>query len=67
MKNKNTSGLDFIVDKLTNSVENVVTGDIFATEISILSKSDLKTVSKKMVGFFLGEKNLRNRQEMFIN
>jgi len=24
-------GLDFIIDKLTNSIENVVTGDSFAT------------------------------------
>jgi len=40
-------GLDFIVDKLTNSIENVVTGDSFATEISIVSFADLKTVTKK--------------------
>lgn len=39
-------GLDFIVDKLTNSIENVITGDSFATEISILTKDDLKIVSK---------------------
>jgi hypothetical protein len=39
-------GLDFIVDKLTNSIENVVTGDSFSTDISILTSSDLKTVSK---------------------
>ena len=35
-------GLDFIIDKLTNSIENVVTGDNFATEISLLKSSDLK-------------------------
>ena len=40
-------GLDFIVDKLTNSIENVVTGDSFATEISILTANDLKTATKK--------------------
>lgn len=40
-------GLDFIIDKLTNSIENVITGDSFATEISILTNSDLKIVSKK--------------------
>ena len=40
-------GLDFIIDKLTNSIENVLTGDSFATDISILKSSDLKTVSKK--------------------
>ena len=47
MKNKEEIGLDFIIDKLTNSIENVLTGDSFATDISILKTSDLKTVSKK--------------------
>jgi hypothetical protein len=40
--------LDFIVDKLTNSIENVVTGDSFATSISIVSKVDLPKVTKKV-------------------
>ena len=47
MIRKEILGLDFIVDKLTNSIENVVTGDSFKTEIAILSKSDLNLVSKK--------------------
>jgi len=38
---------DFIIDRLTNSVVNTISGDSFQTEISILSKSDLKTVLKK--------------------
>ena len=46
MKKNKEIGLDFLVDKLTNSIENVVTGDSFATEISILTSADLKTVSK---------------------
>lgn len=41
------TGLDFIIDKLTNSIENVVTGDSFQTEISILQSSDIKSLSKK--------------------
>jgi hypothetical protein len=47
MENSEEIGLDFFIDKLTNSIENVITGDSFATEISILTNSDLKTVSKK--------------------
>ncbi len=43
---KRIKGLDFIIDKLTNSIENVVTGDSFQTEISVLVKSDLKVVTK---------------------
>jgi hypothetical protein len=36
MKSNREIGLDFVVDKLTNSIENVVTGDSFATDISLL-------------------------------
>ena len=44
MKNKL---LDFEIDKLTRSIENAVTGDSFATEISFLTKKDLALVTKK--------------------
>lgn len=47
MKKQQFEGLDFFIDKLTNSIENVITGDSFQTEISILSVSDLKNVTKK--------------------
>jgi hypothetical protein len=47
VKKKKQIGLDFVVDKLTNSIENVVTGDSFSTDISIISNSDLKNVTKK--------------------
>jgi hypothetical protein len=45
-KNKET-GLDFEVDKLTNSIENVISGDSFSTDISIVSSNELKEVTKK--------------------
>jgi len=38
--------LDFEIDKLTDSIINRISGDSFRTEISLLSKSDLKTVTK---------------------
>lgn len=47
MKKKNLKYLDFEVDKLTRSIENVITGDSFATEISNLSKYELSQISKK--------------------
>ena len=46
MKNKAEKGLDFIIDKLTNSIENVITGDSFPTDISLLSREDLKLITK---------------------
>jgi hypothetical protein len=39
--------LDFTIDKLTNSIENTVTGDSFQTEVSILTVKDLIQVSRK--------------------
>ncbi|MEP7319293.1 MAG: hypothetical protein ABI921_11145 [Panacibacter sp.] len=47
MKKEKTIGLDFVVDKLTNSIENVVTGDSFTTDITLISSADLKNVTKK--------------------
>jgi hypothetical protein len=47
VKKKKEIGLEFIIDKLTNSIENVVSGDSFATDITILSGSDLKLITKK--------------------
>lgn len=44
-KNEET-GLDFIIDKLTNSIENVATGDSFVTDISVVNTEDLKSISK---------------------
>ncbi|MEI8111298.1 MAG: hypothetical protein WCH59_09940 [Chitinophagia bacterium] len=47
MKKNRKIGLDFQVDKLTNSIENVITGDSFPTDITIITAADLKNVTKK--------------------
>lgn len=47
MKNKVNTELDFEIDRLTNSIENVTTGESFSTEVSLLTKDELKLVSKK--------------------
>ena len=47
MKKKENIELDFLIDKLTNSIENIVTGDSFQTVVSLVSKNDLKAVTKK--------------------
>ena len=46
MKKKRETGLDFIVDQLTNSIQNVVSGDSFATEVAVVTRHDLKSISK---------------------
>jgi len=38
--------LDFKIDKLTDSILNRISGDSFRTDISLVTKSDLKTISK---------------------
>lgn len=47
MKKSNPIHLDFIVDKLTNSIQNTISGDSFTTEVLRLNKTDLKQVTKK--------------------
>jgi hypothetical protein len=47
VRKQQKTGLDFTIDKLTNSVENVVTGDSFPTEVSFVSSADLKNITKK--------------------
>jgi hypothetical protein len=39
--------LDFEIDRLTNSIQNTISGDSFPTEVSRLTKIDLKQVTKK--------------------
>lgn len=47
VKKQKEIGLDFEVDKLTNSIENVITGDSFPTDVSIVTSQDLKEITKK--------------------
>ena len=60
MKKGKDKGLDFIIDKLTNSIENVVSGDSFQTEISILNLEDIKTISRKNGWVFDWKLEFRN-------
>ena len=46
MKKKQNIGLDFIIDKLTNSIENTLTGEVFDTEIVRLTSNDAKQIKK---------------------
>lgn len=47
MEKSKKKGLDFDVDKLTNSIQNAVTGDSFPTDVSIFSIEDFKSLKKK--------------------
>lgn len=39
--------LDITIDKLTNSIQNAISGDSFDTEVLELTQKDLKNVSKR--------------------
>ena len=46
MKKLKKIELDFEIDKLTNSIENLATGEVFDTEIVKLSSTDIKQIKK---------------------
>lgn len=52
--------LDFVIDKLTNSIQNIVTGDSFRTVVTRLTKTDLRKVTKKNGWNFDWRKELNN-------
>jgi hypothetical protein len=60
---KKLQELDFIIDKLTKSIENAITGDSFQTEISILTKEDLKNITKKNGWLFDWKTEKKNVQK----
>ena len=47
MKKHKLRALDFEIDILTNSIQNTISDDSFPTEVSLLTKTDLKQVTKK--------------------
>jgi len=47
LKEVDKIALDFEIDILTNSIRNVISGDSFTTEVSRVTKADLKQITKK--------------------
>jgi hypothetical protein len=60
VKKNRESGLDFIIDQLTNSIQNVITGDCFATEVAILDRNNLKSISKTSGWLFDWKSEFKN-------
>ncbi len=46
MKKRPLRHLNFEIDKLTNSIENILSGEVFDTAITGLDKSDLKIIKR---------------------
>ena len=47
MKKSKQNPLDFVIDKLTNSIENISTGEVFDTEIVKLTGKDVNQINEK--------------------
>ena len=47
MKKSSKYQNDFVIDRLTNSITNSISGDSFPTDVSLLTKNDLKQINKK--------------------
>jgi hypothetical protein len=57
---------DFIVDRLTNSIVNTISGDNLKTEVSLLSKEDLKQIEKQKGWLFDWKAELKaNNKEVY--
>jgi hypothetical protein len=59
MKEK-IQNIEIEIDKLTNSIENVITGDCFKTEVMLISDFDLKGVSSKNKWLFNWNSEYKN-------
>ena len=60
MKKATKIKLEFLIDKLTNSIQNTVSGDSFPTEVSTFTTKDLKQSSKKNGWKFNWKQELTN-------
>lgn len=47
MAKQKETGLDFWVDKLTNSIENTISGEVFDTAVTLLTSKDSKQIKRK--------------------
>ena len=60
MKKATKIKLDFIIDKLTNSIQNTISGDSFQTEVSTFTTKELKQSTKKNGWKFNWKQELTN-------
>ena len=60
MKKEKRILLDFVIDKLTNSIQNTISGDSLPTEVARLTNKDVKLITKKNGWNFNWKKELDN-------
>lgn len=65
MKESKKIFVDIQIDKLTNSIENTVSGDIFDTDIFQLHRKDIKQINKAVWQFNWQEQLKLNNRETY--
>jgi hypothetical protein len=66
MKKLKKQLLDFVVDELTNSIRNTISGDSFLTEVSKFTHQDTKSITKKNGWLFNWKSELNDdKREVF--
>ena len=65
MKKQKKLGLDFEIDKLTNSIENTQTGEVFDTAIVRLTDKDIKQIKKTDWQFDWSKELKDNSKEVY--
>ena len=63
MNESSTTYLDFEIDKLTNSIENAISGEVFDTIIVQLNSTDAKSI-KKSDWVFDWKTELKSKEKM---
>ncbi len=63
MKHQKKIKLDFVIDALTNSIRNTVSGDSFRTEVLRFTNNDLNQITKKNGWNFNWKKELNNNSK----
>ncbi len=58
-------GLDFVVDKLTNSIENTSTGEVFDTVIFRMTNNDINQIKKTAWQFEWGQEVKDTTKEVY--
>lgn len=67
MKKTEAVLLDFVIDRLTNSIQNTISGDSFETEIHRLRIQDLKGITRINGWIFIGSRNWKITQEKSLS
>lgn len=63
----NGKGNHFVIDKITNSIEEIVSGKRFNTDIIKITRKAILSIHKKMLGSLIGKRNSVIMAERYIN